>query len=96
MGLGQYESLEEYCGPPTASSVFLIFIYKLYNGDNLYSHNIQLSMDITHCLLNTDDTVRTKVTSAFSGRYQGLTSPIVELKGTKRQQSGQMGQNTQN
>ena len=30
MGLGQYESLEEYCGLSTASHVFLIFTTQLY------------------------------------------------------------------
>ena len=27
MGLGQYDSLGEYCGPHTASSVFLIVVW---------------------------------------------------------------------
>ena len=29
MGVGQYDSLGEYCGPHTASSVFLIIILRL-------------------------------------------------------------------
>ena len=29
MGLGQYNGLGKYCGPHTASSVFLILIFKL-------------------------------------------------------------------
>ena len=29
MGLGKYNSLEEYCGPHTASSVFLILVWAL-------------------------------------------------------------------
>ena len=31
MGLGQYDSLREYCGPHTASSVFLIFTTQSYS-----------------------------------------------------------------
>ena len=31
MGLGQYNSLGEYCDPHTASSVFLILIFKNAN-----------------------------------------------------------------
>ena len=27
MGIGQYNSLGEYCGPHTASSVFLILVF---------------------------------------------------------------------
>ena len=37
MGLGQYNSLMEYCGPHTASSVFLILVYR------------QIITDISRC-----------------------------------------------
>ena len=30
MGIGQYNSLREYCGPQTASSVFLILVWLLH------------------------------------------------------------------
>ena len=32
MGLGQYNSPGEYCGPPTASSVFLILVLQSWGG----------------------------------------------------------------
>ena len=32
MSLGQYNSLGEYCGPHTASCVFLILLYTSYSG----------------------------------------------------------------
>ena len=37
-------------------------MYKFYNDSHQYSHNRQLSMDVTYCLLNSDDTLTTKVT----------------------------------
>ena len=32
MSLGQYDSLGKYCGPNTASSVFLILVYLISVG----------------------------------------------------------------
>ena len=36
MGLGQYNSLGEYCGPHTASSVFLILIFYIEDISNIF------------------------------------------------------------
>ena len=39
VGLGQYDGLREYCGPHTASSVFLMLVE---NGEDLLMFNIFL------------------------------------------------------
>ena len=36
MGLGQYNSLGEYCGPHAASSVFLLLVFT--NPENVSRH----------------------------------------------------------
>ena len=35
MDLGQYDNLEEYCGPHNASSVFLILILTLFSDSRM-------------------------------------------------------------
>ena len=51
MGLGQYNSLsqydglEEYCGPHTASSVFLILVF-----EDVYRHKPLLKLEILYML----------------------------------------------
>ena len=40
MGLGQYDGLEQYCGPHTAFSVFVILISLFINAANQTNFNI--------------------------------------------------------
>ena len=44
-------------------------ICNFHNDSHQYSHDRQLPMDTTYCPFNTDDTLGTKLTSAFNGRY---------------------------
>ena len=46
MGLGQYDSLGEYCGPRTASTVFLILVIIFYYGDHVSKRHINVSIGI--------------------------------------------------
>ena len=59
-----------------------ISFFKKYNKNNIqvfnndshrYSHDRQYSIDIPPCLLNTDNTPRTKFTSAFKARLKKIS-----------------------
>ena len=50
MGLGQYNSLGEYCGPHTASSVFLILVHYILHWDHRKPSNF-IEHFIKDCLL---------------------------------------------
>ena len=41
MGLGQYNSLGEYCGPHTASSVFLILLPPYVSSVQVFCHEVR-------------------------------------------------------
>ena len=55
-------------------------ICNFHNDSHQYSNDRQLLMDTTYCPFNTDDTLRTKLTSAFKDRQQEVWPVLVALQ----------------
>ena len=70
MGLGQYNSLGEYCGPHTASSVFLILVSRDHTFDFKKNQCLKRNKD----KVNDFNTIRVIVKSTDNHTFKYVIS----------------------